>query len=109
MNLLIKRGQAGKGPKRGPAGSSVLLGRIFVPAALCVALTVNYTAAAQRTGDDAGKPKTVVAKPKGGPPRWVCPETNVTVPPIWRGQQIACPFIIRNEGAGALDIKAKGG
>jgi len=43
------------------------------------------------------------------PARWVCPEPEITVPPVWQGQTIECAFTIRNEGTGMLNIQAKGG
>lgn len=60
----------------------------------------------------AGKPVRIGgnAPPKSDAgAKWVCPETTVTIPPIWRGEQIECPFMIRNEGTAKLEIKARGG
>ena len=80
-------------------------------AALCLAFAVDQAAAGQCGGPKDGPQvqKSAIAKPVGGAPRWVCPNANVTIDPLWRGEQIACSFVIRNEGTADLDIKAKGG
>jgi hypothetical protein len=79
-------------------------------AALCLVLAVDY-ATAQCSGAKDGPQvqKSAIAQPVGGAPRWVCPNANLTIDPLWRGEQIACSFLIRNEGTAQLDIKARGG
>jgi len=63
-------------------------------------------------GSDTGTPDPTPStkSTKGGAsPRWVCLEPNLTTDPVWRGQQIECAFMIRNEGTANLKIKARGG
>ena len=108
MTLLMKRDQAVNGPMVGPVHAGVRLGWPAWLAVVCVAFVVNH-AAAQYGGAEDPRVRTAVPKPAGGSPQWVCPESTVTIDPVWRGQQIECSFSIRNEGAGDLNIKARGG
>lgn len=109
MNLLTKKDQANNSrPKVGPMRSGVRLGRFVWPAALCVAFMINHAAAQCSGGEEPVVQKTAIPKP-GGAPSWSCPEATVTVEPVWYGQQIECPFTIRNEGTANLTIKARGG
>jgi hypothetical protein len=81
------------------------------PALLSVAFLVS-DAAAGGEGCGSAEPTQVKAVPAPDPavaPRLVCDETSVTIEPLWRGEQIACEFLIRNDGRSNLDIKAKGG
>ena len=52
--------------------------------------------------------ESVASKEPVGP-KWSCPEPLVTVEPRWQGEQIECPFMIRNDGDRNLEIKARGG
>ena len=79
-------------------------------AALCLVFAVDHTVAQCSSAKDGPQvQKSAMAKPVGGKPAWVCKNSNVTIDPIWRGEQIACSFLISNEGAANLNIKAKGG
>ena len=101
--------------------------RLLCPVAvLCMALIAS---SAPAKGDTKPKPKPGKAscgggetpaawkptaapeedKKRSGPPRWVCEEPSILVEPLWRGDQIGCAFIIRNEGGADLKIQAKGG
>jgi len=46
-------------------------------------------------------------KPLG--PKWFLESTEVVLEPVWRGEQIACSFDIKNRGDANLKIQAKGG
>ena len=54
-------------------------------------------------------PVQASSKQTGGSPRWVCPEPDVKIDPVWYGDRIECAFMIRNEGDADLRIKASGG
>lgn len=119
-------------------GGGIRVMRYVWPAVVCVALMVGSAAALEnlvrgkeKKGDATKAPKVQKkATPKAGcgsaagtqdpsptarstkgglSPIWVCPEPKLTTDPVWRGQQIECAFMIRNEGTADLKIKAKGG
>ncbi len=55
---------------------------------------------------DASK-ESAESKPLG--PRWYLESPEVVLEPIWRGEQVACSFDIKNSGDADLKIQAKGG
>lgn len=111
MNLLTNDNRAIGGPRIGSRHVGFCLRWFVWPTVLCLALIASDSVAAQCGGGQQGPTvkKTSVAQPKTGEARWVCPQTSVEIEPVWRGDQIECPFIIRNEGSANLEIKAKGG
>jgi hypothetical protein len=56
---------------------------------------------------DASADSPDAAKPVG--PRWVLESPSVVLEPLWRGEQIACSFKIKNGGDADLKIQARGG
>jgi len=137
MNLFAKTGLGFVGPAM-PERRGAHLGLLVWPLLVCIAIMTNPAAArppskkkggcgsappkgSQRTrvipgvenATTVGDTKTVrtpmSARPDGPLPRWVCPETNIKIEPVWNGDQIECAFMIRNEGKGDLRIKARGG
>ncbi len=120
------------------AGGGVRVMRYVWPAVVCVALMVGSAAALEDLVRGKGKKGDATKAPKvqkkatpragcgsdtgtpdptpsaqstkgGASPVWVCPEPNLTTDPVWRGQQIECAFMIRNEGTVDLKIKGRGG
>ena len=108
MSLLMKRDQVIDSLQARPVHMGIRLGRFAWPVVVCIAFVTNH-AAAQCAGGENPKVKTAKARSVGGSVQWVCDKPTVTIDPIWRGEQIACSFSIRNEGTGDLKIKAKGG
>jgi hypothetical protein len=60
---------------------------------------------------DSATAKDAVSKDKPEPvgPRWALESPSVVLDPIWRGEQIACSFKIKNSGDADLRIQARGG
>lgn len=129
MNIRSRNIRDSQGAVLRALRRSIRSGRLLCPVtALCMALIAS---SAPAMGDTKPKPKPKPgkagcgggetpeawkptaapeeSKARSGPPRWVCEESSVLVEPLWRGDQIACPFIIRNEGGADLVIQAKGG
>jgi len=87
------------------------------PASTCGGSAGTAPAQASGCGANPEAPQAGAPKGSGGPQpagggagaKWVCPETTLNVPPLWRGEEIECAWMIRNEGTGNLDIKASGG
>jgi hypothetical protein len=98
--------------KETPASGCSGCGAAADPGSCGAAAAQESGCGAKTDGPPVGTPKRIGEPPNaagGSGAKWVCPETTITPPPLWRGQEIECAWMIRNDGTGNLDIKAKGG
>ena len=82
----------------------------------CIAAIVALAIAPAPAAADPGcgaQPGAAKADPKpttqGPAPQYVCEKPNVDFGEIWEGKSLSVSWVIKNTGAGDLNIKLKGG
>ncbi len=112
MNILVSQNRRSTGAASDRTGGFVRWGQRVWLACICAALAAGYAIADDKgasCGNGGPEIKKIEIPTEGKIPRWSCQEPEITVEPVWRGEQITCEFSIRNEGEALLEIKAAGG